>query len=537
MNSMWNRLTKKRKKSKQTPKYVQTESILDHQEISEHLGENVANIKKALGNSGDLVSHEFKMGKPFFHNVAIVYINGLTDKQLISSSIIEKLMDNVNDSESVDLTLSSNLFTYIKENILTTGTIEKITDWNKMLLSLLSGQTVLLIDGINQVIGCPVQGGELRSITEPTTEPTVRGPKESFVEALITNIAMVRHRIKSPNLWVEMMKLGNITQTDISIMYVNGIVNDKLLSEVKERLGKIEADEVEGSNTIEEWITDDIWTIWPTMLMTERPDVVAGEILEGRVAIFVDGTPEAIILPATWTQFFQSAEDYYVNWIVATFWRFLRIIALIITLLGPGLFIAFLSFHPELIPTPLLVNLAAQRQGVPFPVFIEALLMEFTFEVLREAGVRLPRAIGQAVSIVGALVIGQAAVDAGIVSTAMVIVVAGTAIASFTIPLNQMMNATRLLRFIMMIFAASFGLYGLSIGVIMLIAHTCSIRSFGIPYLAPFAPLIFADWKDTILRLPKPLLSKRPRLISQIKTKRTDHVQNRGPSPREENKG
>ncbi|MBT2700872.1 spore germination protein [Bacillus sp. ISL-40] len=533
MNSAWNRLTKKRKKRKQTLQFEETEITSNKEELSGHLDENLKNIKEALGNSGDLGIREFKMGKPSMHKVALIYINGLADKDIIGSAIIERLMGNVNNTESVDPQSPSQLFTYIKENILTVGKVEDITDWNKMLLSILSGKSILLIDGWNHAISCAAEGGELRAITEPTIEPAVRGSKESFVEALITNTAMVRRRIKSPNLWVETMQLGKITQTNVAIIYVKGIVNDKLLTEVKERLDKMEVDEIIGSNTIEEWINDDTWTLWPTLLITERPDVVAGNLLEGRITIFVDGTPGSLILPATWNQFFQTAEDYYMRWYMASFLRLLRVVSFLITLLGPSLFIAFLTFHPELIPTPLLVSLSAQRHGIPFPVFIEALLMEFTFEVLREAGVRMPRPIGQAVSIVGALVLGEAAVAAGIVSSSMVIVVAGTAIASFTIPHVAMTDATRLLRFFMMMLAASFGLYGIGLGVIVLVAHTCSIRSFGIPYLAPFAPIIFADWKDTIIRFPKPFLSKRPRLINQTKIKRTGNTQNLGPSPRE----
>jgi spore germination protein KA len=532
MNSAWNRLTKTKKK-KQTPQYKELEINLNKQEISQSLAVNLKNIKAALGNSGDLSVREFKMGKPSLHNVAIMYINGLSDKQIIGNAILERLMGNVNNTESVDPQSPSQLFTYIKENILTVATVKVETDLNKLLFSLLSGQTILLIDGWNQALSCSAEGGELRAITEPTTEPAIRGPRDSFTESLITNTAMVRRRIKNPNLWVETMKLGKITQTDVAIIYVNGIVNDKLLTEVKERLDKMEADEITGSNTIEEWINDNTWTLWPTIFTTERPDVVAGNLMEGRVAIFVDGTPIPLILPAVWSQFFQTAEDYYLRWNMASFLRLIRVGSFLITLLGPSLFIAFLSYHPELIPTSLLVSLMSQRAGVPFPVFIEALLMEITFEVLREAGVRMPRPIGQAVSIVGALVLGEAAVSAGIVSSSMVIVVAGTAIASFTIPHSSMLDSVRLLRFFMMILAASFGLYGVGLGIIVLVAHTCSLRSFGIPYLAPFAPLIIADWKDSIIRFPKPFLSTRPRLINQKKRRRTGHTQNLGPSPRE----
>jgi spore germination protein KA len=346
---------------------------------------------------------------------------------------------------------------------------------------------------------------------------------------------MIRRRIKSPNLWLETMQLGTITQTGIGIMYMKGIVNDKLLTEVKERLSKIKVDEVQGSNTIEEWITDDNWTPWPTIFTTERPDVVAGNLLEGRVVIFVNETPTPLILPATWNQFFQTAEDYYLRWNMSSFLRLLRIFSFLITLLGPSLFIAFLAYHPELIPTPFLIALASQRQSVPFPIIIEALLMEFTFEVLREAGIRMPRPVGQAVSIVGALVLGEAAVSAGIVSNAMVIVVAATAIASFTIPHYAMTDAVRLMRFCMMILASLLGLYGIGLGLIVLVAHTCSIRSFGIPYLAPFAPFILADQKDSILRFPLPFLSKRPRLINQLKTTRIEDSQNDTASSGNEN--
>lgn len=528
---MWNRLAKKQKKN--TMYYEESELPSKDVKISQSLTGNIKNIKEALGNSGDLVIREFKMGKPTQHKVAAIHINGLADTELISSSIIERLMGNVKNSESVDPETPSELFAYIKENIITVATIKDITEWKKLLFFLISGQTILLTDGFDKALACSVQGGELRAISEPLTEPSVRGPKESFVEALITNTSMVRRRIKSPNLWVESMQLGKITQTEVALMYVNGLVNEKLLAEVKERLGKIEADEITGSNTIEEWINDNTWTPWPTMLVTERPDVVAGNLMEGRVAIFVDGTPIPLIVPATWNQFFQTAEDYYLRWNISIFLRILRIIAFLITLLGPSLFIAFIAYHPEMIPTPLLISLQAQRQGVPFPVFIEALLMEFTFEVLREAGVRMPRPVGQAVSIVGALVLGDAAVAAGIVSSAMVIVVAGTAIASFTVPHYTMMDATRILRFGMMILAASFGLYGIGLGVIALVAHTSSLRSFGIPYLTPFAPLIISDWKDAFIRIPKPFLSKRPRLVNQKKIMRTGDTKDLGPSPRE----
>lgn len=536
MNSAWNRLIKKsRRPHKTVQQYEETEIVSNNEELHSSLVENIEQIKESLGNSGDLVIRSFKTGKPFFHKVASIYINGLTDKEILGTFIIERMMNDMNVTDSDDPFSPDKLGVYIKEHILSITNVEDISNWNKLFLSLLSGETIVLVDGWNHGYACAAQGGDLRAISEPVAESSVRGPKDSFTESLISNTAMIRRRIKSPNLWLETMEIGSITQTGIGIMYMKGIVNDKLLKEVKERIHNIKVDEVQGSNTIEEWISDDIWTPWPTIFISERPDVVAGNLLEGRIVIFVNETPSPLILPATWNQFFQTAEDYYLRWTMSSFLRALRIFSFFITLLGPSLFIAFLSFHPELIPTHFLIALASQRQSVPFPIVIEALLMEFTFEVLREAGIRMPRPVGQAVSIVGALVLGEAAVSAGIVSSAMVIVVAATAIASFTIPHYAMTDTVRLLRFCMMVLSSLLGLYGIGLGLILLVAHTCSLRSFGIPYLAPFSPFILADQKDSILRLPLPFLSKRPRLTNQLKTKRIEDSQNDDSSTKNEN--
>ena len=517
MKSIW---SKTKKNPQKTVQYVDTELKSVTEELSTEIDNNIKNIKQALGNSSDLNIREFKMGKPFSRKIATFYINGLADKQIMGSFILERLMDDMHVAENENPPLSEQIGVYIKEHLLAITHVIEVTEWKKLFLLLLSGQTIIMIDGSAQALACAAQGGELRSITEPLTEPSVRGPRDSFTESLITNTSLIRSRIKTPDLWLETREIGNITQTEIGIMYINGIVNNKLLQEVRERLDKIKVDETFGSSTIEEWISDKIATPWPTMFVTERPDVVAGNLLEGRVVIFVNGTPNPLILPATWIQFFQTAEDYYLRWTIVGFLRLIRILSFMITLLGPSLFIAFLSFHQELIPTPLLINLAAQRQNVPFPVIIEALLMEFTFEVLREAGVRMPRPVGQAVSIVGALVLGDAAVSAGIVSSAMVIVVAATAIASFTIPHYAMTDATRLLRFCFMLLAA----------------HTCSLRSFGVPYLAPFSPIIIADIKDSIIRIPLPFMTKRPRLINKGNTNRAAGAKNIGPTPREDKK-
>ena len=312
-------------------------------------------------------------------------------------------------------------------------------------------------------------------------------------------------------------------------MYIQGIANEKVVEEVRKRLTRIEIDSILEGGYIEELIQDETYTIFPTVFHTERPDVIAAGLLEGRIAIFVDGTPFVLLVPVIFSQFFSAAEDYYQRSDIATLLRLLRYLAFFIALLAPSLYIAVTTFHQEVLPPGLLFSLMAQREGVPFPAFIEALLTELIFELLREAGIRMPRAVGQAVSIVGALVIGQAAVGAGIISASMVIVVSITAISSFIIPAYNLAISVRILRFGMMGLAASFGFLGVIVGIIAVMQHLCQLRSFGVPYMAPFGPIVMADQKDAILRAPWWGMFSRPRFVSQRNVSREDNSSNTEP--------
>jgi spore germination protein KA len=314
-------------------------------------------------------------------------------------------------------------------------------------------------------------------------------------------------------------------------VYIKEVANDKIVEEVHKRLDNIDIDGILESGYIEELIQDETFTPFPTMINTERPDIVAAGLLEGRIAILVDGTPFALLLPALFVHFFQASEDYYQRFDIGTLLRMLRYLSFFLTLLVPSVYVAATTFHQEMLPTPLLISLAAQREGVPFPAVVEAMMMEVTFEILREAGVRMPRAVGQAISIVGALVLGEAAVQAGIVSPVMVIVVSITAISSFVSPTFNMAIATRIIRFIFMLLAATFGLYGIAVGLLAMALHLCSLRSFGIPYMSPMAPLIAADQRDTIIRFPHWAFFKRPRLINQKDMTRQQRLIKAKPKP------
>ena len=520
------------KDRKQKKKRTQDKENQDtnHQEelIQVSLSDNLNIIKQKTGNSSDVVIREIKIGENYDMRTAIVYIEGIVDNQSIQEYMLQSIMKDNNKNEINRY----NVIDLFSKDIMTIGNISPITNFDDLFGALMAGDTLILVDGVEQALSASTAGGEKRSIAESTTEMVVRGPKGAFTESLGTNTAMVRRIIKTPDLWMESIKVGRVTKTDVTFMYIHGIANDKVVNEVRQRLQKIDIDSILESGYIEQLIEDQTATPFPTVYNTERPDVVAGNLLEGRIAIFVDGTPFVLIAPAVFIQFFQSAEDYYARFDIATSIRLLRIFMFMISLIAPATYVAVTTFHQEMVPTTLIVAIAAQRESAPFPAFIEALLMELTFEILREAGIRLPKAIGSAVSIVGALVIGQAAVQASIVSPAMVIIVSITAIASFATPSFNMAISARLIRFLFMIGAATFGFYGIILCLLMMVVHLCSLRSFGIPYMSPFAPFTLVDNGDTVVRLPWWTLRQRPRLVTTNTVREAANQQPRPPASR-----
>ncbi|MCY9030600.1 spore germination protein GerKA [Bacillus inaquosorum] len=476
--------------------------------VSPSLAKNIAETKKEVGSSSDVIIREIKIGEQDRVHLAVIYIAGLVDNNTIHESLIEPLVQD----ESIQ---NSHAIQQILEKTLPLGGVKAEKGWDKLFSELMLGNSLIFADGSEEALICSTQGGEKRSIQEPSTQVSFRGPRQGFTESLQTNISMIRRYIKNPNVWVEKMKIGSVTHTDVALMYIHGICDEKVLKEVRSRLKKIDIDSILESGYIEQLIEDETFTTFPTLYHTERPDVVAGNLLEGRFAIVVDGTPFVLIAPALFIQFFQSVEDYYSRFDIATSIRVLRILIFFISLVAPAVYVAATTFHQEMIPTQLLVVIAAQREIVPFPAVVEAITMEVAFEILREAGVRLPRVVGSAVSIVGALVIGQAAVQAGIVSPAMVIIVAITAIASFATPAFAMAISDRLIRFIFIIASSIMGFYGLILGIIMMFVHLCSLRSFGVPYMSPLAPFSSQGVKDTLFRVPWWADQKRPESISK----------------------
>ncbi|WP_160724786.1 spore germination protein [Bacillus sp. USDA818B3_A] len=464
--------------------------------------ENVERVKKNLGGSSDLITRFIKQNDNKFA-FAVIYIDGITNKRSIEEHVLEPLLtcnSNLNALSLKDDLEQSISITNIKEK----GCQEDV------LLEIASGSTVIFIDGDSTALVLDTKQIESRSIAEPTTQTVIRGPKDSFTENLRTNTALVRGRIQSPNLRLEPMKIGDVTNTAVEIMYIKGIAEESIVLEVKNRLKKIKIDGVLESSYVEDFIHDGKHTPFPTVQNTERPDVVAGNLLEGKVAIFISGTPYVLIVPVTFMQLFQSPEDYYQNQYIGSFLRLLRLAAYFLSLYAPGVYIAMITHHQALVPTTLLVSIAAQREPIPFPAVIEAFIMEITFEVLREAGIRMPRAVGSALSIVGALILGQAAVEAGFVSASMVIIVSVTAIASFALPNYNLAIAARTLRFLLLIVASYAGLFGMLAASLIIGMHMCSLRSFGVPYLYPISPFKVNEQKDALIRFSLQNIVNKP---------------------------
>lgn len=478
--------------------------------LNKSLAVNMDYLKKRIGNSTDVIFRSIKIGHKLALQLTIVYVEGIADDKKIDQYLISTIY---NKRKFYDQSILQDTLNKIKDEVSSMGSVKQSENWEDILASLMSGNTIIFVDGIDQAIIANTAGGEKRSIEEPITQVSIRGARDGFIESIRTNTAMVRKRIQNPDLWLETFKIGRTTKTDVAIMYIKGIAKDEIVEEVRRRLKRINIDSILETGYIEQLIEDQTWTPFPTVYHAERPDVVAGNLLEGRVAIFVDGTPFVLLVPAVFIQFFQAVDDYYARFDISSALRFLRVLVFLLSIIVPAFYIAITTFHQEMIPTQLLIVLAAQREAVPFPVFVEAFLMEVAFEILREAGIRLPRPVGQTVSIVGALVIGQAAVQAGIVSPAIIIIVSITAIASFATPSYSIAISARLIRFIFMITASSFGFYGIFLGMVILAAHLCSLRSFGIPYLEPLAPFVPKNAGDTLVRLPLWSLKERPRLI------------------------
>ena len=449
----------------------------------------------------------------------ITWLRGLVDRQAMQIGIFEPLT-GLDASDLHDLGQSV-------ESRMAAAPIKHCSTMAAVSMSMASGCVVIYQDGLDSVIGVDMNNMPGKAIEASQSEPVIEGPQEAFTESLDINVAMLRRRFRNPKFKVEATELGELSRTTVSILYVEGLAPADLVVEVRQRLSRINIDAILDINMIREMTKDAPWSPFPTTESTERPDKVIAGLVHGRIAIAANGATHMLLAPTLFVQSLMASEDMYSNFWIATPIRLLRHIMFWSSILLPSLYVSLLSYQQDLIPTPLLISLIGQHEGIPFPTVFEAFLMQFFFEALREAGQRLPRAVGQSVSIVGGLVIGDAAVNAGIVSPGMVIVVAATGISSFTIASYTLVNTSRVLQFVFLLSSGVLGLYGVVLLGIMLATHMVSIRSYGVPYMAPYAPMVIPDMKDSILRAPWWLMRTRPQIYSV-----TNEVRNRTPQPR-----
>lgn len=480
------------------------------EQFTGNYSEDLLLMRKELGHNWDIHFREFHIGNTG-NRAAIVFLKGLCDKELIDKHILKSLMNGL--SESSTLIRGYELQQLIANEILPVSDLIDESNVMNSVGKVLTGSTVLIVDGIPSVFIIGTAHGKTRNLEEPVSEALVRGPRVGFTEKLSVNTSLLRQHGENQHLSIIEMEVGERIKKQLVLAYIDEIVEPDLVKEVRKRIETINLDDVAESGYIEQLIEDNYLSPFTQVQSTERPDRVVAALLEGRVAILLDGTPFALIVPVTFNMLLQSPEDYYERWLPSSLIRLLRYFAAGITLFGPSLYIAFVSFHQGLIPTKLALSMMGTRQGVPFPALIEALIMEVAIEILREAGLRLPKPIGPTMGIVGGLVIGEAAVQAGIVSPIMVIVVAITAISSFAIPQYNAGITLRMLRFVSMFSAALFGLYGIILFFLFLCSHLVKLKSFGVPYLSPTVPYRAGDWKDFMVRMPFRVMKHRPRLL------------------------
>lgn len=479
--------------------------------FSGNYNDDLRTIREVIGESDDFHCREFVMQR-LNANASLFYIDGMQNDRMLNLKIMEFLMfeataENLDSKEKAGPALP---FRNLKE-------AQNLDDFNR---SVLFGHAGLLVEGLAGGLLIELPSGQSRSITEPVSEALLRGPRLGFSEVLSENTSLLRRQGFCDQMVIKSYRVGSELQKDLALAYMKDIVNPDLLKEVEERISQMDMDFMADSGYVEQLIEDNYLSPFQQVQNTERPDRVINAMMEGRIGILLDGSPFALIVPATFSMLLQSPEDYYERWLPSSLLRTLRFAAAFLALMAPSLYISFISFHPGLIPTELALSIIETRQGVPFPPLIEVLILEVSIEVLREAGIRLPKPIGPAMGIVGGLIIGDAAVQAGIVSPFLVIVIAVTAISSFSIPTYSAGITLRLLRFVGMLFAAFLGMFGTILFFLLLCSHLTKLKSFGVPYLTPVSPFRIRDWKDLFVRAPLSLMKRRPLMLKTQNTKR-----------------
>lgn len=478
--------------------------IGDTMKIDKKINKIFEQINKMNGNSPDITTRQIKIG---FKSIGYIYLESVSSDDKISDFLV-KSITRLKRTHFLD-NFFTNLYKELENNI-ANSKMKTIDNYEDMFYYLSSGFTVVIVDGFNKSIVLETKEKLDRGVTEPTTEVSIRGPKDSFTENYNKNLGLVRKRVKDPNLWFKEFLVGRRSKTKVSVGYIKDIADINKVERVFQKIDSIDIDAILDSGYIRDFLAKDDRTTFPTIISTERPDLVSASLLEGKIVVIVENTPFALVMPGTITNFIHSPEDNYQKAINVSLTRALRLIAMLITITAPALYVAATTFNQEVIPDTLLISLAIQRSRVPFPTSFAIIILMLTFEILRESDMRLPETMGTSISIVGALVLGDAAVNAGIVSPIVVIVVAISSITGLLFTDMDIVNAFRYWRLFFLLVASTMGLIGFVIASIIFIIKLCSIESLELPYLTPFSPLYINSFQDSIFTLPRNKMKKRP---------------------------
>lgn len=513
---------KPKKANKVAEQKVAQQMDVHGQEIYHDLELNLLKLKARFNmpTNSDIVIREFYI--PFDPPVraVVAFAEGLSLRIFINNNVLLPLMLlSHKNTKAYD----QDAFTVTIDTLLPGNQVEEKDTFQDLVQGILAGDSLILLEGFNKGILVETKGWEHRTVGRPSAENVVRGPQEAFVEHFRVNTALIRRRLRTDALVTELFKLGRISNVDCAVLYLKGITNPKLVTEVIRRIKSVDTDYISDSGTLEQFIEDHALSIVPGQLFTERPDRVASFLMEGHVAVIVDGDPYVLILPTTFWSLLHAAEDAYVRWPYATLFRLVRVMALFITLLLPSFYISIVNFHPEMIPTDLLLAIAASRETIPFPAIFEVVIMEVSFELIREAGIRIPSLIGPTLGIVGAIILGQAAVAANVISPLLVIIVALTGLGSFAIPNYSLSLAIRALRFVYLALAGCFGFYGMAVAVFLTVVHLCGQKSFGVPIISPVAPFRPPS-RDVVLRRPVWQQQQRPAFMRPLQVERQPKI-------------
>ena len=470
-------------------------------------------LSASLKNNGGLIASLFENDamlrkrecKNIFNkkiHCLLFFMDGMAKSELVDESIAKPV---------IELPISNfegDVIDFLAENVLYSGEIKKTADVKELAGALIYGDTLVFAEGSEKALIVNSKGWRTRSIEQPENEKTLRGPKEGFTESLLMNTGLLRRKLRTPDLKFETVTLGSRTNTCVCFCYLNSLVNRDVLRTLKNRINKISIDGILDTNYIDELIRDNQWTPFKTAGVTERPDVAAARLLEGRIAVIADGSPSVMTVPYLFVESLQSGDDYYINYYISSVGRLLRFISLFITVITPAFYIALVAFHKEMIPTNLALSISEAREGVPFPITVECILMLLVFEILRESGVRMPSNVGAALSTVGAIVIGQAAVDAKFISAPMVIIVSVTGITGIMV--SKLKGVVIVYRLALVLLASTLGMYGLIFGVMIMVAHAESLTSFGVRYTSFMSSGRLQEIKDIYIRFPWRFMKTRP---------------------------